>query len=177
MSLKFHPLKRFNLLNFTTQGGIDIKALIRAAKSEDVRHLSPRLREADLKELKAAGYPSAEAALYQGLEISDMCFTGLDPGTGLPAVMFGVVNTEHDIGYNTIWLLGTDAVPQHGRVFARYTKRWMKTITEMYGTVGNYVDLQNTFYVRWLGWLGFRQIATVRHAGTAFGLFIMEGKS
>lgn len=101
-----------------------------------------------------------------------MCFTGLTPDTGLPAVMFGVVNTEYQLGYNTVWLLGTDAVPKHGRIFARYARRWMKTITAIYGTVGNYVDLRNTFYVRWLTWAGFRQIATMRTEDATFGLFL-----
>ena len=41
-----------------------------------------------MKELTAAGYLSAEFALRQGLSISDQCYTGLDPSSGFPAVLY-----------------------------------------------------------------------------------------
>ena len=62
--------------------------LIRKAATGDVEFLSTRLRDADMKELKAAGYFTALSALQQGLAISDQCYTGLDPSSGFPAVLY-----------------------------------------------------------------------------------------
>ena len=149
--------------------------LIRKAATDDAEFLSTRLRDADMKELKAAGYSTALSALRQGLIISDQCYTGLDPSSGFPAVLFGVVNTEKELCYNTVWLLGTDAVTRHGKLFARRSKRWMKHIVDTYGTVGNYVDTRNTFYIRWFEWCGFKKAATVKTEETTFALYLMGG--
>ena len=141
---------------------------------EDIDFLSARLRKEDIAELDAAGYLSASSALLQGYVISDLCFTGLDPETGEPALMFGVVRTEEDIGFNTVWLLGSDAITRHGKRFARYSRHWIKTLAETYGAIGNTVDLRNVFYLRWLLWCGFRRVTTVKTNDIPFGLFVLE---
>ena len=158
----------------TTREVLTIDKLIRLATPEDVSYLGPRLRSADLKELKAAGYKTGKGALNHGFDISACCYTGINPETGQPAVMFGVVKTAEERGFNTIWLLGTDDVARHGRVFARRCRFWIRRFAEIYGIIGNAVDLDNVFYVRWLKWCGFRQISTMRHEGAVFGLFILE---
>lgn len=146
--------------------------LIRKSVPADVEFLAPRLRAADVAELKASGAGCAAFALKQGLKISEVCYTGLDPETGEPAVMFGVVRTIARKGYNTLWLLGTDAVERHGRLFARRSKRLLPLILGRYHRVGNYVDTRNTFSLNWLLWLGFRVAHTTRTNTAAFVLFL-----
>lgn len=138
--------------------------------------LSTRLRVDDLRELDAAGYSSPLYPLKKGLEISDRCWTGLDPDSGEPAVLFGVARTAERLGFNTVWLLGTEAVTQNGLLFARRSRRFMRSISDAYGTVGNAVDLRNAFSTRWLAWLGFRRVTTVKTDKTTFGLYILDGR-
>lgn len=130
---------------------------------EDVAYLAPRLRDADLQELLAAGVPSAQTALEDGFRHSKYCISIVNDSDKAVA-MFGCGAFDgDDVGY--IWLLGSDEIKQHPTRFLRRSKVWIDTFHREFPILTNYVDQRNTVHLHWLRWLGFSMLRTVEMAG------------
>lgn len=132
--------------------------------------MAPRLRMADLAEIKAHSNTEPLVSLQHGVYFSKPCYTVVFKGQ--PAAIFGVVPVKsQDFGWDwpkghphpdgSVWLLGTDAVPMFGRQFLRYSKTWLDELAMRYRVLGNMVDIRNTTHVRWLKWLGFTMLDTI----------------
>ncbi|ARO29951.1 hypothetical protein NXC14_CH02002 [Rhizobium sp. NXC14] len=135
----------------------------RRSLPEDVTYLAPRLREADLRELQAAGSAGAEQSLQDGLRLSKDCITIINEDDK-PVAMFGVCpSSEIDVGY--VWLLGSDEIKQNKTRFLRHSKRWLETLHQDFPVLTNFVDQRNTVHLLWLRWLGFKFLRTVNAMG------------
>ncbi|MBB4345212.1 hypothetical protein [Rhizobium leguminosarum] len=130
---------------------------------EDVTYLAPRLREADLRELEAAGVPSAHQALQDGLRNSKHCISVVNDEDRAVA-MFGCGRfTDDDVGY--IWLLGSDEIKSNPTRFLRRSKLWVDIFHKDFPILTNFVDQRNTVHIHWIRWLGFSFLRTVNSEG------------
>ncbi len=135
----------------------------RHSRPEDVTYLAPRLRPEDLRELLAAGSPSAEQALEDGLKLSRQCVSVVNEEDNAVA-MFGVCPShEPELGY--IWLLGSDEIKTNKTRFLRRSKLWVETFHEEFPVLANCVDQRNSVHLLWLRWLGFKFLRTVNSLG------------
>lgn len=69
--------------------------------------------------------------------------------------MFGVGDINILTGTGCPWLLGTDAVADHYRLFLRQSLRWKEQLLGSYEVLRNAVDDRNEVSKRWLQWMGF----------------------
>lgn len=123
------------------------------AKQEHIDWIAPRMRRADVDEVRAASGKSPREALEFSLDRSNEAYTVIFDNE--PAAMFGVgwINIINGVG--APWLLGTDAVEQNYRVFLRGSLWWVKQLSSRYDLLTNVVDDRNTVSKRWLAFLGF----------------------
>ncbi len=132
----------------------------RYSRFEDVTGLYGRLRKEDVEELEAAGtYPFK--ALHDGYLLSKPCLTVIDPKTGVPSVMLGIVKQDGPL--DLIWLLGTDAIETNAIPFAKQSKPILEYLFKETGSNGfyNYSWIGNQLHHKWLKWLGFKAIRKV----------------
>ncbi len=66
---------------------------VRLARFGDAAHLAPRLREADLQEIKANLGEDPPTVLARGIAESDPCYAVLN-GEDIPIALFGVVSIQ-----------------------------------------------------------------------------------
>ena len=69
--------------------------------------------------------------------------------------IYGCVRKDELSGVGYPWLLATPELKKHGRIFARYVKRFLQEMLEDYDVFLNYGDAENKTSVRWMTWLGF----------------------
>jgi hypothetical protein len=137
--------------------------VVRESVPQDVRDLAPRLRIMDKMEIAAATGEKPLIALGRGFADSKPCYTVDYKGT--PCAMFGVVpdlSGTHFTRFGAIWLLGSDDIPLFRKSFLKNSKAWVAQISEGFDVVGNYVDARNLRHIRWLKWLGFKFVGTVK---------------
>lgn len=130
-----------------------VKVDIVPASKEHIPFIAQNMRQADRDEVMAASGRSPKEALLYSLAHSDMAWTGLTDDE--PAVMFGAgtINMLYRIG--APWLLGTDQVKTHYRIFLRSSVLWKSHLLSQYNELHNMVDDRNEVSKRWLVWLGF----------------------
>ena len=80
--------------------------------------------------------------------------------------MFGVGQFSSDEGY--IWMLGTDELYDYKRDFIRFSRPWIKKITNKYPKYSNMVHSRNHFSLRWLMWCGATIVQPVDINGEQF---------
>lgn len=131
--------------------------------ASDIDYISTRLRDPDLREIKALGdFTPREALEMSYFGSRPKCYTAI--GKGIPVAMFGVVPFEENDRWGSIWLLGTDGVTDDIPItFLKWTKRFLPILLEPYDMVCNLVDKRNEVHVKWLRWLGFSFIRELRH--------------
>lgn len=128
------------------------RVAFRPAEAEDVEFLASRLREADVREVRALGYRSARAALEASLASSDVAFTGLIDG--VPAMVFGAgapVFAESGM----VWALGTDLLTAHPRAMLLHGREKIRELLEFFPVLENWCDARYDAAHRWLKRLGF----------------------
>lgn len=135
---------------------------------EDVEALAPRLRQADIDEIRAASGLDPETALRLSRQVSSLCFTVF--GEGKQIAMFGV-RAEDNPSIGRIWMLGSDEIHDHRFGFLRMSKPWVALLQERYPILYNYIDARNSAHIRWLDWLGFTFINEVQNYGFEQRLF------
>ena len=126
---------------------------IEPARPEDVLESSSTIRQADRDECLALANMTAETAMWRGLELSPMAWTGRVDG-GIVAI-FGVAPGCEATGLGIPWLVGTDALPLHALPFLRNSRGYLALMRRAYPWLQNVVDARNTAAIRWLRWLGF----------------------
>jgi hypothetical protein len=146
--------------------------LVRTADWSDVEFLAERLRQHDIEEVGALGFSPLDA-LSHGFDNSAVCYTGLEPDTGLPLCMMGVVQSPYP-NLGLIWLLGTPAIQKHGWRFLSMSRPMLAEMFETTGFEGfyNYTYAKNHEHHKWLRWLGFTFIRKVKAGGSPFYEFI-----
>lgn len=125
----------------------------RDATVHDCMGLATRLREEDIKEIKASRpNQSLEDSLIECVSVSVKTFAVMEEGLGCIAV-FGV--SECALG-GIPWLLTSEElIDKSPRQFLRESKDYFKEITAPYDLSFNYVSVTNIAAHRWLQWLGF----------------------
>lgn len=133
--------------------------LVRPSINEDVGYVSAHLRREDVEEVEAAGYTPLDA-LVHGYECSDQCLTIIDPKTGDPGGMLGVVPAKDRL-LGRIWMLGTKTIERNTTTFLRQSKPMLEHLYGEHEALFNYTFEKNHLHHRWLRWLGFHFINRV----------------
>lgn len=123
------------------------------AAREHIDWIAPRMRQADVDEVRAASGKSPREALEYSFARSHEVYTVMFDDE--PAAMFGVgwVNIMNGIG--APWLLGTDLIEKNYRHFLRGSRWWISQLSGRYDVLTNIVDDRNAVSKRWLSFLGF----------------------
>jgi hypothetical protein len=144
---------------------------VRPAQSEDAGELAPRLREADLREIRAVTREEPRDVLRAGIAASDPGHAVVGAG-GEVLALFGVIPGPApgaDPGAATpagsVWLLGSDALVARPRAFVHLSRAALPLLFERYRSLGNVVDCRNVVHVRWLRWAGFTIHRTLSEYG------------
>lgn len=142
------------------------------ATIDDVDVFVPKLRQADLDEIRAASKGDPCAALAYGV------FRGASAAyddNGEPVCIFGANLEPPSPGY--VWMLGTDAITQNSVEFLRSSKGIVEGWAAEIGVLWTLSDGRNEVHHRWLRWLGFEHLGTVENAdGLPFLYFHRENE-
>lgn len=128
----------------------------RRSREGDASTLAPRLRDVDLREIKAASGHTPLAVLQSSLRNSSQCYSGVVQDDDDVVMMFGVVPWSVNTG--AVWLLTSDIDKLDRSVafkFARDCKKWADELSKECPILFNWVDARNTTAIRWLKWMGF----------------------
>jgi hypothetical protein len=137
---------------------------VRPVSAGDAEALSPRLRAADLREIKATAGDDPLLVLRQSIAWSEPCYAVVDE-TNAPLAVFGASPDPVQAGVGRIWLLGGDDLPRHSITFLRHSREWIEKLHQHYPVLWNYIDARNDVHLRWLHWCGFRILRRIEHHG------------
>lgn len=137
----------------------------------DGDYIAEHMREMDVFECQAVGYPTPLKAIKGSVKVSAEAWTFCYKT--VPLCVFGHV--PDDCGGAVFWLLGTDDVRRHKREFMRHSKIVKARMMEKYKYLTNVVCMDNKESVRWLKWLGAEfQEETAMLMGRPFSRFYIE---
>lgn len=128
---------------------------IRASRVSDIERIIPRLRAHDRKTIERLSLDPARL-LRQTLENGNPMLTAVDDG--VPICMWGI-DKQSLLSPWMIWMLTTDAIDNHQVKFLRWSRILVREWGRQYGTLEGWVDADFGVSVRWLRWLGFKEIA------------------
>ena len=115
----------------------------RYAVLPDLPQLSLHMREDDKNEVYANSGLSPLAGLIYSFKISTEVFTVCKEDTLEPIFVFGYRIMEPPDLTACIWLLGTDKIKKHKRVFLEESKIYLDYIQSKAKLLYNYVDSRN----------------------------------
>lgn len=122
------------------------------ATEEDARELAPLLRVEDRQEVQALGVAPLEG-LLQSLAGALEAWTYRVDGQ---IVCMAGITPRSLIGRTGVpWLLGSELVGQHRRIFMAETRRMVDHWLTLFDVLSNVVDVRYEGAIRWLRWLGF----------------------
>lgn len=127
---------------------------------EDIAYVAANMRDADVLEVAASHGHTPLQALTTSIHESDMAFCAVVDGT--PICIFGFACDE-DEERAAVWLLGTDDILKHRRLFLRESRRIVGEWAKCFGQMFNWVDRENAVALRWLSWLGFEHVLVKSH--------------
>ena len=122
----------------------------RPTQPEDITELAPRLRECDVKEVKASNGVTPLQAL-QFCATSKECNSIIHENRIIG--MFGCADMGDGVG--SPWLLGSDEIPDIKEHFLPQSKEWVERMQDQYKVLINYIDARNSYAFKWLKFLGF----------------------
>ncbi len=131
---------------------------------EDIRIVADNMRSEDIREVASASGSSPYDALLAGYVKSTECFTIYQIDTGRPVAMFGYSVEPDGVG-SLIWMLGTDDLTKHSRVFLKRSRAIVDHIQTKATILYNAVDSRNQVHIRWLSWLGFKFVSVIEEFG------------
>ncbi len=150
-----------------------MNVVIREANRSDISALKDKLREADHKEVIAAGNSSDEEALTQSFDRSTICFcVDID---GNQAALFGLV-PDSLIGESAnVWFLGTSEMSRMKKTFVKASRGMIANFLVYYPVLWNAVDCRYVSSIRWLRFCGavFNRPA-IRSGDTHFLPFVIR---
>lgn len=139
---------------------------VRRATPEDAVDLAKRLREADLREIQAAGRNSPEESLLSGVDSPDPTYVAVDED-GVPHIIWGThPSDDHFLGF--VWMMASDSLEEHWVQVLRETRPWIDRIRGHYRVLANAVHKDNSVHVRWLRWAGFTFLREFEFNGQPF---------
>ncbi|MCK0554655.1 hypothetical protein KFO32_16565 [Pantoea ananatis] len=147
-----------------------------SATPEHAAELVSNVRQADIEEFESGWSMTPTQVLEYGLNRSAFCWAGLIDGEVV--AVFGVTPASILTGYGTPWLIASDKLETHSRVFIRHSRPLLAGILESFPRLENYVDARNIAAKQWLHWLGFKldEPAPAGPNGMLFHRFTLERK-
>lgn len=139
---------------------------VRVPRAGDVACVAQDMRRADARELLCGLDPAhtRQDALQRQVDVSTYVRTVQDTATGTAVGLFGTVPTQLSF-VGGVWLLGTPGLNRHPHTFLKHSRLWIEDMHRLYPALFNYVALENTDHVRWIGWCGFRFLRLLPHYG------------
>ena len=138
----------------------------------EINYLVENLRQADYEEILAAGHSNIYLNIYMSVDNS-ICYAAKADET--LRCIFGVTKPMPD-GARVVWLLGTDTLDKHTRIFFFLFKFIADNWIKKYGTLFNHVHGKNKKSLRWLRYLGAKFYAPITAStGEEFILFTLGG--
>ena len=125
---------------------------VRPTKPEDASRMAPRMRQADIDEIRASSGLNHYEGLQQSVKASVECYTAWIGNS--PIAIFGISATDNE-SIACIWMLGTDIIKEHRIEFLRKSREWVDEFQNTYSVLFNNIDARNTVHIKWLQWLGF----------------------
>ncbi len=122
------------------------------ATEADIAELMVKLRPADRAEMEALAGPRALPLLQSSIAYGENYAGHWD---GELACVFGIHRLSILPSVGQPWLLTTEVVAQHAKVFMEQSKRFVEDWQERFDTLVNYVDARYSAAIAWLKWLGF----------------------
>ena len=113
---------------------------VRIATPEDAHRLAPKVRKADIDEIKASNNIGTKEEGVIG--------------------MFGVVPCETK-DFGIAWLLSSEELINHTIQFLRECPKWVEEMGQDYKYLYNYIDERNIVALKWLEFLKFKHIETL----------------
>jgi RimJ/RimL family protein N-acetyltransferase len=120
------------------------------ATPRDLTVVGRSLREIDRIEAVHACGLSPELAVDHSAYLSAEVYA--IRSAGVPVGLFGVVPQPNDTAI--IWMVGTPRFYEHGKIIARAAMDLLDRWSWTYGTLFNFVSVENTRSIEWLGRLG-----------------------
>lgn len=145
--------------------------LMRPATASDIAHVVPRLRPADLSEIRAAVGLPASVAVPLCAESSDRLWALVAPD-GEPCALLGTQPVFGQTSYGWVWMVATPVLEKHASVFLR---RCRAALPEVYGpftVLTNFADLRNSKHIKWLAFMGFKFIRVIPEFGSGGTPFV-----
>lgn len=131
---------------------------VRETTPDDLVFLAPRLRAADVEEIRAGTGMEPGPALFLGLRTSEKCFTMIDDAQ-VPLGVFGFVRYKihgpRTVNSAVAWMLCTDRLKENSLKFLKRCKDFFNEETKGYDLIWNHVDARNKLHIKWLKWMGF----------------------
>ncbi len=151
-------------------------AYVRQAIRADVAHLASKIRKADRDEIKASDNVRPSEALlapfnYKGA----ITFSVIGTDKEHVIAMFGSVPSPEK-GYGVAWLLSSEELFNYKKEFIKQCPKWVNKLGKPYKYIYNFVDVRNTKTLKWLKYLGFKQIETIENYGYAKKPFMLITK-
>lgn len=122
------------------------------------------MRQADVEECVAAGFPGGGSALYISLQNSAHAWAVLFDGQ--VAAIVGVDPLSWYDGAALIWALTGEAVERAKLAYMRVSRWFVDALLEHYTALINVVDARYERALAWLAALGFAVGPPVPHAST-----------
>lgn len=154
-------------------------AHVRNAIVADGLFLAPKMRNEDKDELLAADGVQPMAALlepfkHRGARNYSVIGTEEEYVVG----MFGSVPSSEK-GWGVAWLLCSDELFNYKKEFVKQCPQWVEDMGKGYDYLYNYVDKRNDKSLKWLKYLGFKEIEEIKeygHLKMPFLLMVKEMK-
>lgn len=127
-------------------------ARIRHASIHDVGYVGPRLRAADVEEIRATTGERPTYALLKSYTVSTWVKVAVDD-QDFPVAMFGLCALNDDFGIP--WMLVTDDFNKIIQPFRRQCRGVVADMQRQCRILHNYVQATNVTAQRWLRWCGF----------------------
>jgi len=138
---------------------------------DHAKSLAPRLRDADLNELKAHGLVDIENALVSGVRDSIECYTVWNKKDDKAIAVFGSGDIENIPYSGYVWMLGSDDISKIKLEFLRHCKEWLAKLLRRYRIVYNIIDVRNEVHIKWLKYMGFELGTEITRNGYKFRKF------
>lgn len=142
--------------------------MLRPATIDDAFALAPRLRAADIAEVRAAGHEHMDVVLAESIAASAEAWAYEVNGT-VHAIM-GLVEVTGGVP----WLLGSNELFKQGRDLLTLPQPFLERWLAKYGVLANMVHTDNHRSIRWLKHLGFTIGEAFQLNGHSFHPFYMR---
>lgn len=147
------------------------KGYVRKAKLNDAIELAPKMRPADVLEIKRSDDTSPLEALIIPFTLEHSKTYSIMSQAHEVIGMFGSTRAEEP-GYGVAWMLCSEELFEYTIQFLRECPHWVNEMGQGYKYLFNYVDKENTVALRWLEYLGFVQELEIPKFGAGKTPFI-----